>query len=44
MSSLEKKNEFKEAKIDKDGKSIPFFNLGKKNDWRLILEDKIRVK
>ena len=44
MNSLEKKKGFKEAKIDKDGNSISFFNLGKKNDWRLILDDKIRVK
>ena len=45
MSNLEKKNKFKEAKIDKrDGKLIPFFNLGKKNDWRSILDDKIRIE
>ena len=45
MSKLEKKYKFKEAKRNsKDGKYIPFFNLGKKNNWKLILDDKIRIK
>jgi len=26
----------------KTGKKIPFFNLGEKNDWRKILDIKIR--
>lgn len=44
MKSLEKKEGFKEAKIDKDGKPIPFFNLGKKNDWRNYLDNKLIKK
>ena len=30
MQNLEKEKGFKEAKKDKDGKVVPFFNLGKK--------------
>ena len=28
----------------KTGEKIPFFNLGPKNDWRIDLDDKIRIK
>ena len=44
MKNLEKKEDFNEAEIDKDGKKIPFFNLGPGNDWRRLLDDKIKIK
>lgn len=44
MKNLEKEKGFKEAKKDKDGKTIPFFNLGKKNDWKILLDNKIKTK
>ena len=45
MQKLEKKEGFFESKKnEKTGESIPFFNMGKKNDWRLILDDKIRIE
>ena len=44
MKNLEKEKGFKEAKKDKDGKAIPFFNLGKKNDWKILLDNKIITK
>ena len=31
-------------KKNKDGKVIPFFNLGKKNDWKILLDNKIITK
>ena len=43
MKKLEEKYSFQESMIDKKtGKKIPFFNLGEKNDWRKILDIKIR--
>ncbi len=44
MKNLEKEKGFKEAKKDKDGEVIPFFNLGKKNDWKTLLDNKIKTK
>ena len=44
MQNLEKEKGFKEAKKDKDGKVVPFFNLGKKNDWKILLDNKIKTK
>ena len=44
MKNLEKEKGFKEAKKDKDGKAVPFFNLGKKNDWKILLDNKIITK
>ena len=45
MKRLEKKEGFFEAKThDETGKKIPFFNLGPKNDWRKLLEPKIKEK
>ena len=43
MKKLEKEKGFFEAKThEKTGKKIPFFNLGPKNDWKKILDEKIR--
>ena len=43
MQKLEKKLGFGEGNIDeKTGKRIPFFNLGIKNDWKKLLDSKIR--
>ena len=45
MQNLEKKEVFYEGVIDpKTGKRKAFFNLGPKNDWRKILDDKNRIK
>ena len=45
MKKLEKEKGFFEAKThEKTGKKIPFFNLGPKNDWKKILDEKIRKK
>ncbi len=45
MKNLEKKEVFYEGVIDpKTGKRKAFFNLGPKNDWRKILDDKNRIK
>lgn len=42
---LENEKGFFEAKKDKKtGKKIPFFNLGPKNDWKKLLDQKIREK
>ena len=44
MKKLEKENGFIESKKnDNDGKLIPFFNLGPKNDWRKLLDKKVKV-
>jgi len=41
MQQLEKEKKFKESVLDdKTGKKRPFFNLGPKNDWKKILDDK----
>ena len=45
MKKLEEKEGFFEGKIDKNtGKKIPFFNLGPKNDWKNLLNFKIKKK
>ena len=45
MRNLEKKKSFIESRINnKTGKKIPFFNLGPQNDWRKLLDEKIRLK
>ena len=45
MKKLEKENGFIESKKNSnDGKLIPFFNLGPKNDWRKLLDSKIKIK
>jgi hypothetical protein len=42
---MEAKESFSEAKEDKKtGKKIRFFNMGKKNDWKEILDEKIKEK
>ena len=44
MKKLEQKFGFKEAKINKNnGDKIPFFNLGPKNDWKKLLDHKIKT-
>lgn len=43
LKNLEKKESFEEAIIDKDtGKRVNFFNLGKKNDYKEILDERVR--
>ena len=45
MKNLEKNETFYEAVVDeKTGKRRTFFNLGPKNDWRHILDDRNRNK
>ena len=45
MKKLEKEKGFFEAKTNlKTGKKIQFFNLGPKNDWKKMLDKKIRDK
>ena len=45
MRNLEKKKSFIESRINNaTGKKIPFFNLGPQNDWRKLLDEKIRLK
>ena len=45
MKELETKKGFFEAKINKStGEKIPFFNLGPKNNWKQLLDNKIRKK
>jgi len=45
MQKLEKEQGFSESKIDlKTGEKIPFFNLGPKNDWKKLLDPKIKEK
>lgn len=45
LKNLEKKNSFEEAKIDQNtGKKINFFNLGKENDYKKILDKSVREK
>jgi len=41
LQSLEIKGKFPEATIDKENKTIKFFNLGPKNDWRKTLDKDI---
>ena len=45
MQKLEKEQGFREAKVNlKTGEKIPFFNLGPKNDWKKLLDPKIKEK
>ena len=45
MQKLEKEQGFREAKENlKTGEKIPFFNLGPKNDWKKLLDPKIKEK
>jgi len=45
MKTLEQKETFLEAVVDnKTGKRIPFFNLGPKNNWRNLLDEKNKLK
>ena len=45
MKSLENKEGFSEASINKQtGEKIPFFNLGPKNDWKNLLNTKVKLK
>ena len=45
MKSLEEKVGFNESKVNKKtGKKIPFFNLGKKNDWEKMITPNIKEK
>jgi len=45
MKKLEKEKGFTEAKIHpKTGEKITFFNLGPKNDWKKLLDPKIKIK
>ena len=44
-SDIEKAGKFIESRINNTtGKKIPFFNLGPQNDWRKLLDEKIRLK
>ena len=43
MKNLEKEKGFIESKINKKtGEKIPFFNFGPQNDWRQLLDPKIK--
>ncbi len=43
MQKLEDKESFAEAKTDKKtGEKIKFFNMGIKNDWKKLLDKKIK--
>ena len=45
MKALEKEVGFVESKINKKtGEKITFFNLGKKNDWKKMIDPKIKEK
>ena len=45
MQKSEKQNGFFESKIDENTKKkIPFFNLGPKNDWKILLDDNTKEK
>ena len=45
MKNLEKKDGFFEGKTNTNtGEKIPFFNLGPKNDWKKLLDHKVRSK
>ena len=45
MRDLENETGFRESKINiKTGKKIPFFNLGKKNDWKKMIDPTIKKK
>ena len=43
MQNLESKESFAEAKVDRQtGEKIKFFNMGVKNDWKKLLDNKIK--
>ena len=45
MQHMEEKGLFTENNIDKKvGKKIKYFNKGKKNEWKNILNSKIRIE
>jgi len=45
LKFLEKKNGFYESVTNKiTNKKIPFFNLGKENNWKKLLDDKTRLE
>ena len=44
MQQLEKEKGFSESWTDKQGKKIPFFNLGPKNDWKKFLDANTKYK
>ena len=45
MKKLEQEKGFFESKTNKKtGEKIPFFNLGPKNDWKKLLDPKIKEK
>ena len=45
VKNLEENETFYEGVLDtKTGKRKPFFNLGPGNDWRRLLDDKIKIK
>jgi len=44
MKNLEKKNNFIEASVDKNGKPIPFFYLGDQNKSEKLLDKKNKVR
>ena len=45
LQDLEKKEGFSEASVyHKDGEKIPFFYLGPINDWRNLLNSKVKLK
>ena len=45
MKKKEKNEGFSEAPKSKAGdKKVPFFNLGPKNNWKIILNDELKEK
>ena len=44
MQKLEARESFVEAKENKHGEKIKFFNMGIKNDWKKLLDEKIKEK
>ena len=45
VKNLEENETFYEGVLDaKTGKRKTFFNLGPSNDWRRLLDDKIKIK
>ena len=41
LQRLETDGKFKEQTVDKQNKSVKFFHLGPKNDWKKILDKNI---
>ena len=42
MQKLEAEESFVEAKENKQGEKIKFFNMGAQNDWKKLLDPKIK--